>query len=130
MNPTLAAAPTVHPDDRDILRGLAEQVAVIAALPVQREKARLWGKLNDLRSERPMVWITEIPWHEPIGRYTPFDGDGMLHRIAFHDGRATYRNRFVRTDGFLAEQEAAESLWTGMLGAPEQSKRADGWGAR
>ena len=68
--------------------------------------------------------------HESIGRYHPFDGDGMLHQIAFHDGHASYRNRFVRTDGFLAEQEAAESLWTGMLGAPEQSKREDGWGAR
>jgi hypothetical protein len=55
---------TVHPDDRDILRDLAAQVAIIAALPGQREKARLWGRLNDLRSERPMVWITEIPWHE------------------------------------------------------------------
>ncbi|MBK8858767.1 MAG: hypothetical protein IPN11_14135 [Opitutaceae bacterium] len=64
MNPTLAAAPSLHPDDRDILRGLAEQVAVIAALPVQREKARLWRQLNDRRSGRPMVWITEIPWHE------------------------------------------------------------------
>ncbi|MEQ1787335.1 MAG: carotenoid oxygenase family protein, partial [Acidimicrobiales bacterium] len=73
---------------------------------------------------------TENPVHEAIGRYHPFDGDGMLHQIAFHDGRASYRNRFVRTDGFLAEQEAAESLWTGMLGAPEQSKRDDGWGAR
>ena len=73
---------------------------------------------------------TENPVHPSIGRYHPFDGDGMLHQIAFHDGQASYRNRFVRTDGFLAEQDAAESLWTGMLGAPEQSKRDDGWGAR
>ncbi len=50
--------------DRDVLRPLAEQVAAIAALPVHREKARLWTRLNDLRSERPMVWITEVPWHE------------------------------------------------------------------
>ena len=56
---------------------------------------------------------TENPVHQSIGRYHPFDGDGMLHQIAFHDGRASYRNRFVRTDGFLAEQDAAESLWTG-----------------
>ena len=67
----------------------------------------------------PGVYLrnTENPVHESIGRYHPFDGDGMLHQIAFHDGRASYRNRFVRTDGFLAEQDAAESLWTGMLGA-------------
>jgi carotenoid cleavage dioxygenase-like enzyme len=73
---------------------------------------------------------TENPVHPSIGRYHPFDGDGMLHQIAFADGRARYRNRFVRTDGFLAEQAAAESLWTGMLGHPDQSKRPDGWGAR
>jgi carotenoid cleavage dioxygenase-like enzyme len=73
---------------------------------------------------------TENPVHPSIGRYHPFDGDGMVHQVAFHDGRASYRNRFVRTDGFLAEQEAAESLWTGMLDAPERSKRHDGWGAR
>lgn len=52
------------PADRDILRRLAGQVADIAALPVHREKARLWRKLNDLESERPMVWINEICWHE------------------------------------------------------------------
>jgi hypothetical protein len=50
--------------DREILRPLAEQVAAIAALPVQREKAGLWARLNELRSARPMVWITEVPWHE------------------------------------------------------------------
>ncbi len=52
------------PNDRDILRRLAGEVAEIAALPVHQEKARLWRKLNDLESERPMVWINEICWHE------------------------------------------------------------------
>ena len=40
------------------------EVAEIAALPVQAEKAELWRRLNDLDSERPLVWINEIPWHE------------------------------------------------------------------
>ena len=48
----------------DILKSLAEEWAEIAALPVHKEKARLWQKLNDLESERPMVWINEIPWNE------------------------------------------------------------------
>jgi len=51
-------------DEIDVLRKLAEEWAGIADLPVQKEKARLWQKLNDLDSERPMVWINEIPWHE------------------------------------------------------------------
>jgi hypothetical protein len=48
----------------DVLRKLAEEWAEIAALPVHKEKAVLWQKLNDLESQRPMVWINEIPWHE------------------------------------------------------------------
>jgi hypothetical protein len=50
--------------DTDVLRRLAGEVAEIAALPVHQEKARLWQRLNDLESVRPMVWINEIPWHE------------------------------------------------------------------
>ena len=52
------------PRDREVLRALASELAAIAVLPVHKEKARLWQKLNDLESERPMVWINEICWHE------------------------------------------------------------------
>ena len=50
--------------DRDILRRLAGELAAIAALPIHKEKAWLWQKLNDLESVRPMVWINEICWNE------------------------------------------------------------------
>ncbi|MCU1603393.1 MAG: apocarotenoid5,15-oxygenase [Frankiales bacterium] len=73
---------------------------------------------------------TENPVHPSIGMYHPFDGDGMIHQLHLADGRASYRNRFVRTAGFLAEQEAAGPLWTGMLDMPANSLRPDGWGAR
>ncbi len=65
--------------------------------------------------------------HESIGMYHPFDGDGMLHAMHFEDGKATYRNRFVQTTGFLAEQAAGRSLWPGML-SPQLGARR-GWGA-
>lgn len=65
--------------------------------------------------------------HAPIGIYHPFDGDAMLHAMHFEDGKATYRNRFVETTGFLAEQAAGRSLWPGIL-APEKPARR-GWGA-
>ena len=39
--------------------------------------------------------------HAPIGKYHPFDGDGMVHGMHLAGGKATYRNRFVRTTGFL-----------------------------
>ncbi|MGO9877428.1 MAG: carotenoid oxygenase family protein [Acidimicrobiia bacterium] len=74
---------------------------------------------------------TENPVHPSIDRlYHPFDGDGMLHMVHFHDGRAEYRNRFVRSVGFEAEQRAGHALWSGILGGPHQSLRPDGWGAR
>ena len=50
--------------ERDVLRRLAAELAAAAASGLHREKAGLWRALNDLQSERPMVWITEIPWHE------------------------------------------------------------------
>ncbi|MBT6584044.1 MAG: apocarotenoid-15,15'-oxygenase, partial [Gammaproteobacteria bacterium] len=34
---------------------------------------------------------TENPVHESLGRYHPFDGDGMLHSIHFDSGRCEYR---------------------------------------
>ncbi len=50
--------------DRDILRHLAEQKAAAGHDPARSEKIRLWTALNDLRPERPMVWINEICWNE------------------------------------------------------------------
>ncbi len=50
--------------DKEVLRRLGTELAGIAALPVHAETARLWRRLNDLDSVRPMVWINEIPWHE------------------------------------------------------------------
>ena len=73
---------------------------------------------------------TENPVHPSIELYHPFDGDGMIHQIAFGGGQANYRNSFIRTDGFRAEQEAAESLWAGFYERPESARREEGWGAR
>ncbi|MEM9744356.1 MAG: carotenoid oxygenase family protein [Pseudomonadota bacterium] len=72
---------------------------------------------------------TENPLFDAIGVYHPFDGDGMIHAMRFERGTARYTNRFVRTAGFLAEQAAGRSLWTGIAGNPAKSER-DGWGAR
>lgn len=65
--------------------------------------------------------------HEPLGLYHPFDGDGMLAALYFEDGQASFRNRFVRTTGFLAEQAAGKSLWPGLLEPHKASRR--GWGS-
>jgi len=73
---------------------------------------------------------TENPLFEPIKRYHPFDGDAMLHSISFASGEARYANRFVRTDAFLAEQQAQKSLWAGITEHPSTAIAEVGWGAR
>jgi len=67
---------------------------------------------------------TENPVLPAIGRYHPFDGDGMVHAIEFANGKASYRNRFVKTSGLAAELEAGEPLWAGIFESPSKSKRA------
>lgn len=55
------------------------------------------------------------PQFAPMGRYHWFDGDGMLHAVHFENGRATYRNRYVRTGEFEAERAAGTALWRGVI---------------
>jgi carotenoid cleavage dioxygenase len=61
------------------------------------------------------------PQYEPQGRYHWFDGDGMVHAVHFAEGQATYRNRWIRTDGFEREREAGEGLWKGIMEPWEQN---------
>jgi carotenoid cleavage dioxygenase-like enzyme len=65
------------------------------------------------------------PQHEPRGRYHWFDGDGMVHAVHFADGSATYRNRWIRTDGFERERAAGEPLWRGILEPFESNPRGE-----
>lgn len=58
---------------------------------------------------------------QPI--HHPFDGDGMICAIAFDQGRAHFRNRHVRTAGYLAEQAAGKILYRGVFGTQKQG----GW---
>jgi carotenoid cleavage dioxygenase-like enzyme len=71
---------------------------------------------------------TENQLHQPLGRYHPFDGDGMIHQIDFRAGTASYRNRWVQTRCFQAEQEAGGSLWGGLMDGSGVSLRP-GFGA-
>jgi carotenoid cleavage dioxygenase len=59
------------------------------------------------------------PRFVPEGRHHWFDGDGMLHAVEIADGKASYRNRWVRTKAFLAEEEAGKALWRGVTERPD-----------
>lgn len=73
---------------------------------------------------------TENPLHPALKYYHPFDGDGMVHMVGFRDGKAFYRNRFVRTDGLAEENAAGGPLWPGIAEPVELARRDHGWGAR
>lgn len=69
------------------------------------------------------------PAFPPLGRYHVFDGDGMIHGLTFDgDGGVSYRNRWVRNAGLLAEMDAGAALFGGLsefrLPPPEVMERA------
>lgn len=59
------------------------------------------------------------PQFPPIGHYHWFDGDGMLHGVRIHQGKAQYCNRYIRTKGFQLERDAGHAIWTGLLEPPQ-----------
>lgn len=54
------------------------------------------------------------PQFDPTGPYHAFIGDGMIHGFWIADGKAHYRNRWVRTPRWLAENAAGRNLFGGM----------------
>jgi carotenoid cleavage dioxygenase-like enzyme len=66
------------------------------------------------------------PVFQPKNRYHPFDGDGMLHAVYFKDGQVSYRNRFIQTDAWRAEQAAGFSNSPGVMGPFDYSVSAFG----
>ncbi|MCL2933192.1 MAG: carotenoid oxygenase family protein [Trichodesmium sp. MAG_R03] len=67
------------------------------------------------------------PQFNPIGEYHWFDGDGMLHGVRIANGKASYRNRYVRTNKFQLEKQEGKALWPGFLepSPPENVQRTN-----
>ena len=58
---------TISTQDRQVLRGLAAQVAELAARPVEQEKRALWYRHNALEPTRPLIFCDpENSWDEII----------------------------------------------------------------
>ena len=53
----------------------------------------------------------------------PFDGDGMIAAMRFDNGRVQLTNRFVRTEGWLAEERADKVLYRGVFGSQKPGGR-------
>ncbi len=62
------------------------------------------------------------PFIKPTGPYHWFEGDGMLHGVRLTNGKASYRNRFIQTEGYVNEKKAGKKLYTGMLEMPDMKE--------
>jgi carotenoid cleavage dioxygenase-like enzyme len=52
----------------------------------------------------------------PLGSYTyPLEGDAMIHGLWIENGKARYANRWVQTEGMLAEERAGRALYGGIM---------------
>src|ERR671917_1643481 len=58
------------------------------------------------------------PQFPPIKNYHVFEGDGMLHGVRIRNGRASYRNRYIRTPYWKAENAAGRALYGSFLDPP------------
>ncbi|MCH1982858.1 hypothetical protein MCG98_09810 [Ruminococcus sp. OA3] len=86
--------------DIEVLRGLAEELAELSALPVQQEKKQQWYHLNARKVDKPMFLLGEFPWNEmniddelTLRCEEPFyqDMETTLRRLL-------YRNKHIQDD--------------------------------
>ncbi|GJQ13502.1 hypothetical protein GpartN1_g5293.t1 [Galdieria partita] len=87
------------------------------------EKGSITGKIpKDLRG----TLYRNGPAKFEVGKILvkhPWDGDGMITAISISDNGVWFRNRFVRTKGYLAEQAAGRVLYRGTFG----TQKPGGW---
>lgn len=90
--------------------------------PVQEEvAAEDLPVIGELPAEMDGMFVRTgaNPQFDVIKGYHWFGGDGMLHGVRVQGGKASYRNRWVRTEAFKKEHAAGRALWSSGLGAPE-----------
>ena len=62
------------------------------------------------------------PKYTPIGHYHWFDGDGMVHALYLQNGKAIYKNKWVRTIDFNEDDKVGKALWDGVMGKMKKNK--------
>lgn len=93
---------------------------------ITAEKLKVVGKLP---AEMDGLFVRNgpNPQFDPKGNYHLFDGDGMLHGVRVRDGKASYRNRYVRTKGWQEENRAGEAVYPGTLDPIDAGKMMKRW---
>src|SRR5215217_5926476 len=68
------------------------------------------------------------PAQAPAGLHHWFDGDGMIHAIHFENGKAEYRNRYIRTDDHVAEAAGRDIHAGGVMTPSARARPGSGRG--
>lgn len=63
------------------------------------------------------------PAFPPGPGHSWFDGDGMVHSVELRDGAATYRNRYIQTQGLTDDRAAGAATYVGSMAPPGAGKR-------
>ncbi|MBR4235599.1 MAG: hypothetical protein IKR85_06015 [Clostridia bacterium] len=88
--------------DKAILRGLAGELAELAALPCQEERRRMWEAHNTLSGgTKPLFLADQLPWHELDARCThehALIGDPYWRKAEVWLRREIYKGRNLATD--------------------------------
>ncbi len=95
--------------------------------PIEDERRVDFGDMEvigEVPADLDGVYVRNGPnnHHAPLGNYHRYDGDGMLHAVHFKDGRASYRNKWIKTSAFGEEDLAGRALWGGMLDARREDR--------
>lgn len=63
------------------------------------------------------------PRFTPNSGHSWFDGDGMVQGVTLEDGKATFRSRWIETEGLKEDLEAGQATYLGSLAKPGTTGR-------
>lgn len=106
--------------DREVLRGLARQVAEIGHLPDQERRRQMWRRHNRLEKVKPMVLVfPEGSWEEILPRDSMVTRDPVAREYEWRLRQLVYRWEHLRDDNVVEPRinvpvvPASRSGWHG-----------------
>jgi hypothetical protein len=100
-----------------MVRDLATRVAEIAALPVHKQKAELWRRLNRLDPVRPMVMLQNGAWNETLD-----DSAAQCSEAFYRDEELRLRRLIYQWDHMPGDMVVENIIYCPLV------VRDSGWG--